>query len=411
MTIVGRKSKRDRGQPWTPRDDAVLAEIYTREGLNGAVDALPDRTWRAIYTRAAKLALRSPIVTAAPTPKLDGDRLEEAIRLREEEGWSFARIGRHFGVCETAASNAILMTLGPRRGFKPAQRDANGRLTDEGRERVRLMLRKGLKAVEIQLRLSVSAACVAEQRRRYRRDLKARGKAPLPAPGNGERYSGARVSRDQMREVRELLLQGLGAPRVSERTGVSRTHVLRQRAKLIARLRRKGKCLPGCDAAGKRRRVFDGIASVPEAARQKLRELILARVPVARAAILADVGSSFAYKIRDDLREELAAGGRDLPPIQRLGRKKAGPVDRAAAWLPKGRANLILYRRMLREADGDQAEARRRTVRAIAQRDGQDPALAEQLDRLRRGARIAAKPDLRRPDPAMTLGGVATGAL
>src|SRR3546814_17712182 len=79
-------------------------------------------------------------------------------------------------------------------------------------ERMRLMLRKGLKGVEIQLRLGVSAACVSEQRRKYRADLKARDKAPLPPPGNGEQYSGARYSKAKRRAVddvdRKSVVQG-----------------------------------------------------------------------------------------------------------------------------------------------------------------------------------------------------------
>src|SRR3546814_7572536 len=81
---------------------------------------------------------------------------------------------------------------------------------------MRLMLRKGLKGVEIQLRLGVSAACVSEQRRKYRADLKARDKAPLPPPGNGEQYSGARYSKAKRRAVEDVLLQGFGSARSEE---------------------------------------------------------------------------------------------------------------------------------------------------------------------------------------------------
>jgi hypothetical protein len=51
-----------------------------------------------------------------------------------------------------------------------------------------------------------------------------------------------------------------------------------------------------------------------------------------------------------------------------------------------------------------------RGVRAIAERDGQDPALAEQVD-WRRVAAVVSRLDLRRPDPAYRRGGVAAGLL
>ena len=402
---------RPKAPAWTKSEVAILQDVYPREGLPGACDALPDRSWHAIQVKAHKLALRSPVIGKAPEPKLQGDRLEEAIRLREEDGWSFARIGAHFGVAESSACNAVLIALCPRKGFTPAERDEHGRMTPAGLDRLRLMLRKGLKAVDIQLRLGLSASTIAEQRRRYAADLKARGKAPLPPAGGGEAYSGARIPRDKVREVERLLMTGLGGPKVADLVGVSKTHVQRIRGKLVKRLRRKGECLPGCDATGKRVTVTGHVASVPASSVAKLRDLIMEGVPVSRAALLANVGTCTAYRVRDELRAELAAKGEQLPVAKRLGRGKGRVANVRAAWLPVGRVNLILYRSILREVDGNEAEARRRTVRAIAERDGQDPALAEQMDRLRRGATVVAKLDLRRPDPAYTLGGVATGSL
>jgi predicted DNA-binding protein (UPF0251 family) len=396
---------------WTKAEVEALRDVYPTKGLPGACVALPGRSWHAIQVKAHKLGLRSPVTADAPQTKLQGSRLEEAIRLREAEGWSFARIGAHMGVCESSACNAVLIALCPRKGFTPAQRDDHGRLTDEGIERLRLMLRKGLKAVDIQLRLGLSASTIAEQRRRYAADLKARGKAPLPPAGGGEAYSGARIPRDKIREAERLLMTGLGGPKVADQVGVSKTHVQRIRGKLVKRLRRKGECLPGCDTAGKRRRIVGHVAAVPAADIAKLRQLLLQGVPVARAAVIANMGGSKAYKVRDELRAELDAEGRTLPSIVRLGRKKAPAADARAAWLPKGRINLILYRTILRDCGGNEVEARRLTVRAIAKRDGQDPVLAEQLDRLKRGGTVTARLDLRRPDPAYTLGGVATGAL
>jgi len=396
---------------WSTEELAVLDEFYPSEGLNRCIDALPGRSWHAIQVMAHKRALKSPVVGNAPEAKLQGDRLEEAIRLREQDGWSFARIGAHFGVCEASACNSVLIALCPRKGFRPAARDAHGHLTSESVERLRLMLRKGLKGVDIQLRLGLSAARVALERRRYAADLKARGKAPLPAPGNGEAYSGVRWSKAKIREVEALLMQGLGGPKIAEQLGVSKTHVQRVRERLIKRLRRKGQCLTGCDIDGRRLRVVGHAAAVPATDIERVRALILDGVPVARAALMANMGASKAYQIRDQLKTELERDGKALPVIKRLGRRLAKTADARATWLPKGRANIILYRRMLKETEGDAAEARRLTVRAIAERDGQDPSLAEQLDRVRRGASVTARFIPSKSLPAITLGGVSTGAL
>ncbi|WP_052192433.1 hypothetical protein [Sphingomonas sp. Ant H11] len=276
---------RAKSPAWTSEERAVLIELYPALGLNGVADALPDRSWQAIYVMANKLGLRTVCTAKAPEPKLQGQRLEEAIRLREVEGWSFARIGAHMGVAEASACNAVLIALCPRKGFRPAERDATGRLTPEGLERLRYALRKGMKGLDIQLRLGVSASCVAEQRRRYQADLKARDKAPLPPPGAGAAYSGVKVAVAKKREVEGLLLEGFGAKRVTAQTGVSNTTVGRIRNRLVKRLARKGECLPGCDLAG--RRIGAAKAStnyIPPESITALRERLLAREPVARAA-------------------------------------------------------------------------------------------------------------------------------
>lgn len=396
---------------WSKAEIAILEREYPRGGLAAACDALSDRSWHAIEQKAHKLGLRSPVMADAPRPMLAGAELEEAIRLREGEGWSFARIGAQLGVCEASAANAVLIALCARRGHTPAERDARGRLTPVGVERLRALLKKGLKAVDIQLRLGLSASRVALERQRYNADLKARGKALLPPPGGGAAYSGVRLGREVKRAVEELLRDGWGTAKVSERTGVSKTSVTRLRARLVKRLARKGETLAGCDAKGRRVTVKGVVAAVPPAAVATLRALLLDGVPVSRAALMVNVGGTTAYRVRDALEAELEADGRTLPVPRRLGRGKGAIERRRIAWLPVGRPNLILYRRLLIECGGDEAEARRRTVRAIAERDGQDPRLAEQFDRLRRGGVVTPKLDLRRPAPTMTLGGVATGAL
>lgn len=409
-----------RAPSWTSEEIAILIDVYPREGINGAADALPERSWGAIQNMAHKLGVRSALVDVpAPAAKLDGDDLEEAIVLRERDGWSFDAIGKRFGVCEIAAQNAVLIALCPRKGYRPAERDDNGRLLPEGLERLREMLRQGRKAVDISLRLGLSAARIAKERRDYNADLKARGKRPLPPPGGGERYSGAKVPKDVYVQVDALLMAGHGAPRIATMTGVSKTHVQRRRRKLITRLARKGECLPGCDASGKRIAYKDSLASVSDAQKAIVRAELMKGTPVARAAKIAVIGSSFAYALRDELKVELERQGKALPPIKRLGRVKAEAVDRQLDWLPKGKKNLILYRRFLAECGNDPVEAKRRTVAELMPRTIAVPrpparpmTFEEKLAAIEAGQlRVIANVPLRRPDYAGTLGGVATGAL
>lgn len=408
-----------RAPSWTSEEIAILIDVYPREGINGAADALPERSWGAIQNMAHKLGVRSALVDVpAPAAKLDGDDLEEAIVLRERDGWSFEAIGKKFGVCETAAQNAVLIALCPRKGFRPAERDENGRLLPEGIDRLREMLRQGRKAVDISLRLGLSAARIAKERRDYNADLKARGKRPLPPPGGGERYSGARVPKDVYAQVDALLMAGHGGPRIAMITGVSKAYVQRRRRKLITRLARKGECLPGCDAAGKRIAYKDSLGSVSDAQKAIVRAELMKGTPVARTAKIAVVSSSFCYQLRDELKAELERAGKSLPPIVRLGRIKAEAVDRQLDWLPKGKKNLLLYRRFLAECGNDPAEAKRRTISELMPRVIAMPkpkrteplSFEEQLARIERGeVRTITKIPLRRPDYAGTLGGVASG--
>jgi hypothetical protein len=324
---------RPKAPAWTQEELAVLTEIYPAAGLNGVADVLSERSWSAIYVMANRLRLQAPL-TAAPKTKLSGPRLEEAIRLREVEGWAFARIAVHYGIAETSASNAILIALCPRKGFTPAERDDKGRLLPRGIERLRWMLKKGLKPVDIQLRLGLSAGRIAEERRRYNADLKAAGKALLPPPGNGERYSGARISRDVLKQVESLLLTGLGTPKVADRTGVSKVHCQRVRAKLLARLKRRGQTIPGCDANGRRVRLFENAAMIPDTAKQALRALLLDRVPVRRAARLSLLfgESSCPHLSYPGERRGQAPGCRRVSAITSdIGRFAASTVTRKAS--------------------------------------------------------------------------------
>ncbi|BBC99123.1 hypothetical protein [Sphingobium sp. YG1] len=406
-----------RAPAWTSQEIAILRDVYPAEGINGAADALPDRSWHAIAVMASRLAIRSPVQTDAPKSALNGAELEEAIRLREQLGWSFARIGAQFGVSESAAGNAVLIALCPRKGYVPAQRDAKGRLTQEGLERLRLMLRQGLKAIDIQLQLGLSASRIAEERRRYRADLKARGKAPLPQPGNGLVYSGARLAKSMKAQVEDLLMQGFGAKIVTKRTGVSNTSVGRIRNRLVKRLRRKGEMLPGCDLYG--RRVGAAKTSthyIPPESVAALRARILAGEPVSRAAADLGIGGSSAFKIRDTLAAELQAQGRALPKPIRLGRgKQARDLAASARWLPDGQ----IHRFRQLQIEHGYAAAKQMILDEIAAAKAEQVAQAnrkltfeEQLAAVRAGKASLTntfKPS--RVVPDVTLGGVATGML
>lgn len=370
---------------WSPGETAILREHYPTRGIEIA-ELLSGRSWQSIYIKANKLGLRCERLTDAPESKLRGEKLEDAIRLRETEGWSFARIGAKLGVSEAAACNAVLIALCPRKGFTPAQRDDHGRLTAEGMERLRLALRKGLKGVDIQLRLGVSAACIAEQRRRYARELKARGKAPLPAPGGGAAYSGVKLSRAAKAEVEALFMQGLGSQKVHERTGVSHTSVVRIRARLVRKLARRGEALPGCDARGNRRVQAEGNRFIPEESKVALRAMILDRAPVRRAAALLAIGLCSAYRIRDELAAEMRARGEQLPAPVLPGRVKAG-YGISTVWPPQGAEQIFAFRKMLANRTFDEAKcawqaARREEARQERERPR---TFEEQLERIGRG--------------------------
>lgn len=399
--------------PWTGREIAILSDVYPREGIGAAADALPDRSWRAIYAMASRLKLQCQVLPDAPKAKLQGERLEEAIRLREVEGWGFARIGAHFGISETGASNAILIAMSPRKGFTPAARDDAGRLTPESIDRLRWMLRKGLKPVEIQLRLGLSAGRIAEERRRYNADLKERGKALLPPPGGGEAYSGAKVARDRRAAVERLFMDGLGTKKIHEETGVSNTTIVRIRARLVKRLARKGEALPGCDASGRRRAAKISKRYVPETTIAALKQRLLDRVPVRRAARDLGIGLSAAYRIRDQLRAQLEEQGHSLPAPILPGRDSR--AARAAEWLPRDK--FYRYRELSAEHGPQQAKSLLLAeISAEQQADRERRArrprtFEEQLAAVAAGARLTNRLNLTRPAPDMTLGGVATGAL
>jgi len=387
-----------RNPRWTSSEVAILCEAYPK-GMKAAFEALPHRSVYSINLKAHRLGLK----VANPhyhgrSYKLAGTDLEEALRLREA-GWSMLKIGAKFGVAECSASNAIIREQCIRGGYTPAER-INGRLTPESRDRLRWMLKKGLKGVEIQLRLGVSAACVHNERERYNAELKAKGKAPLPPPGNGLRYSGVRVPKEKVKEAERLFLAGYGTLKVSQMAGVSKTVCTRIRGRLIKRLKTKGQILPGCDANGKRRVMREHARHVPEPAKAKLRQLILARVPIRRAASMCGIGASFAYKYRDELKAEL--GGLPKPRLPGKTRPLQSELLRAQA-IPN--EHMWRYRALVRElGDCDKARA---ALRAEISETKRLTTFEQKLEAVARGeVGIGEKLRLKRSDPDFTLGGV-----
>lgn len=408
------------GRPlsWSPAEQKWLRENYARLGRRGCAEHL-GRTRTAVGVIASRLGLRTEVTNRARRPSLAGDQLEEAIRLHEDEGWSFERLGQKYGYCETAVANAVLMALCPRKGHRPAERNEYGRLVPAEIERMRLMLRKGLKGVEIQLRMGVSAACVAEQRRRYRDDLKARDKAPLPPPGNGERYSGVRVPKADRRRAEEVMLQGYGTARASRQTGVSKSVCIRIRAALVKRLARNGQTLPGCDIDGRRIRQLPGMANIHPEQVEAMKVLLRDGVAARRAANITGIGHCSGYRIRDEVDAERAAAG--LPPLERRGVNSTAErrAAREAEWL-QGPADIVRFRALIIEHGYEaaipamKAEIEQRQIDARAAREAErirPKSFEEQLARVRAGAKLAIRQPIRKADPAYTLGGVATGAL
>lgn len=393
-----------RNPRWRRAEIALLHESYPIGGVGAAHVALPDRSIHSIHVKAHRLGLKSAHVTHAPKPALSGDDLEQAIILREQQNWSFARIGAKFGVGEMAASNAILIALCPRKGYRPAERDCTGRLTEHGVERIRFALRKGLKACDIQFRLGVSASCVADQRRKYNADLKARGKAALPPPGGGEKYSGVKVPREARQQVEAMFLEGLGAAKISARTGVSKTTCTRIRGRLVRRLRRNGEALPGCDQRGVRHVQKESSRFIPPELGSALRQLIMEGVPVARAARMLAIGTCSAYRIRDELKAELAAKALQIPSPVRPGRVRAGAFAQQH-WPPVGARQIYAFRELLRDMSFDQAKAEwRRRQREIQLERAKLPAsFEERLLLVRQGKMgIVRAIERRHLEPAFT---------
>jgi hypothetical protein len=395
-----------RNPRWAAGEVAILREHYPLGGIKAVSESLPSRSVYSIRVKLHSLGIKCDRPQQhAPTCVLAGAELEEAIRLRQEEQWSFERIGARFGRSESGACNAVMNALCVRQGHTPAERDEFGRLTARGLERLRWCLKKGFKGVEIQLRLGVTASCIAEQRRRYNRELKANGKALLPPPGGGQSYSGAKVPLAKKREAEALFMAGYGSKKVERLSGVSHTVATRIRNRLIKRLKRRGECLSGCDLDGNRHVQRDHARHIPAELAEHLRGLILDCVPVKRAAAICGVGSCTAYRVRDQLKAELG----DALPKPRL----PGRVSKLRAEMLYAQAippeHLWRFRQLVHEHG--EAEARR-LLRAEIADARRNMTFEERLMLVAAGkASVSAAIKLSTPLPDRTLGGVATGQL
>ena len=211
---------------WTDEEVAILRTSYPTGGLPAVRQLLPHRSKQAIYMCIHRLQILTVNRNKAPEPVIAPGQVAEIMAL-VDQGWSNARLAQRYGVSESSVTNAVVIERGRRKGYRPLPRDQYGHLTADSVEALRLMLRKGMKGVEIQERAGVSAACVAEQRRKYRADLKARKKAPLPEAGGGIRYSGRKLTRAERQQVEQLYMQGLGRNKIHLATGLGETTIIR----------------------------------------------------------------------------------------------------------------------------------------------------------------------------------------
>lgn len=331
---------------WTSAEVDILRTVYADQGLKAAAAQLPGRSRGSIYVKANTLGIHS---THHPCPEGKFRKLVDPAMSLRAAGWSYAAIAIELGVSEGTATNACLLGEGMAKGHRPIERDANHKIAPAGIERMRLMLRKGMKHRDMQIILGVGAATVTRERRAYEHYLRDNRLAPLPPPGGGERYSGVAVPKSVSKQVERLYLDGWGSATISARTGVSRTHVLRMRRKLIARLKRSGRMLTGCDAKG-RRIAFnkDHPRRIPDASLDELRRLILDGEPVARAARLAIVGACTAYRIYHELKAELEANGKATPPRKPWrGNKRPASAKIEAPALPGKRSGVDRYRALV----------------------------------------------------------------
>jgi hypothetical protein len=352
----------------------VLATVYTSEGLLAARALLPGRSEGAIYTEANRLGF----ACAAPRVRLGSyqELSEEVWHLRKTEKLGFAAIGVMLGCCEAQASNAFFYAECIRAGHTPIERGPHGNLLDAGRQRLRVMLRKGWTHRKIQEWTGAPASMISRERKLYDQDLRTKGLAPLPPVGGGLRYSGAKIPTTVRREVERLYLEGFGTKNITVKTGVSNTHCLRTRTRLIKRLKRKGQCLPGCDADGKRRVFKEHLRHIPQASVDNMRALLLTgEVSILEAARQSIVSSASGYKIYHSLKRELEAKGEPMPAHNwRHGTRR----DRARvqAALPTGQRWFIRHHVLMLEGmTSAEAQAQVRSEARLEQAEQMRPVL------------------------------------
>lgn len=400
-------------EPWARREEAVIAEFYHR-GVELVAERLPNRTVQAIRQRAKKIGLAKASPQGLRHPLADND--SSAALDRHDQGMSFEAIARTLNADCQAVTNSIMLALCIRAGNTPAKRDAAGGLVATEVVRIQQFIAAGMTGPEIQVQMGISASCVSHHRRR----MKLAGLCP-PPPGGGRRYSGSRIQEDVRLEIDRLLLEGYGTAKVAELVDVSTNVVKRARNVLIEKLRRRGECLAGCDANGRRIKVKESKAFISEQDRVDLELLLLARVPVKTAARQVGMGVASASRIRDDLRIRLAEEGKDLPSPKLPGRPApAAPIARNTIWhrvdgtKPPKRVRRSPAPIATKSETHTPIDPQPLAASAPAKPLRQAPrrlTFEEQLARVAAGAGIHTK--FRPPAPAlaMTLGGVGSSLL
>jgi transposase-like protein len=419
INTAKRRPKRTRRPAYSPREDATLHKLFPALGTAACAEKLKRRSTASIKQRAAILGLKPPDDQRHQGLKrrLTDEQAVSAMAMHDQ-GISFAAIGATFGVCEATATNAVRRAECQRSGGTPAKRDSSGAILAKDIARLRQMLREGHKGCDIARALGISANSVSYHRRSYADELKANGSfSALPEPGQGQVYSGRKLSAKTRRDIIDLLLSGLGKARVARETGASPSQVTRIRARLVKSLARKGQCLAGCAADGKRLVTLKSTRFITPELVAKFRARLMARLPVRSAALMTAIGCSTAYRLRDALRAELEAEGKTLPEPLLPGRQS--PSARADThWLPEG--TIYQFRALLETTDFETAR------RQILEAQGQPvstplPCLStptaatpyrmsfeEQLVRIRNGAELVEVRPITRIMADITYGGVSS---
>jgi len=413
-----RPTKRKPRPAYSPREDAIIKKLFPQGGAAACLEQIRRRDAASVKRRAAILGLKAPIDQRHQGLKrtLSATQEAEALAMRDE-GKGFAVIGKHFGVCESTATNAVAHAKCIRNGGTPARRDGSGAIIAQDIARLRKMLEDGQKGCTIILALGISANTVSYHRRRYNAELENKGLPPLPPAGHGQNYSGRKIDPATIRQIEALLISGLGAKRVSDETGVSKSHVGRFRRALIKKLARGGEALTGCSPSGRRLVTLKSIREIKPEQIARLRVHLLNRIPVSRAAKRTGIGASKAYQLRNEFRKELADQGKELPRPKLPGRSRA-PRKTPTNIIHK--RDIYRFRKLLETKHFDAAKRELLTQPVQTQSQPANSAARpvltdsrklshdEQLQRIRNGAKLIEVKKLRQPEPQYTLGGVSS---